>query len=369
MTEPNEIMAASRIVVLAVLLHVLSLPAEAQRWEVGLAGARVDAGSAGTGSSGSIVSLLEWRKRSVFASVNAGVTAFAAGGWSSQGSADASYFISSPGSHLAGEFVVALEGTHRSSDFRTSAVRIEPRLHVMESRRGAWLGGAFAAGRTTGDIANSGIGPSAGAWVRRGTVRGAVTFTPLYVDDAWYPEVDGYLAITAGPIDAVGYAGWRGADDLSSQWRGAWGGAAASWWFGPRSAVTVAGGSFPADLLQNLAAASYVSIGIRLTNYRPAVPILRPIGRPVYERESEGRLRLQFRVPDATSVAVAGDWTDWHQVPMERASGDTWELVMTVPPGVHRFNLVVDGERWIVPPDVPRVSDGFGGTAGLLVVP
>jgi hypothetical protein len=41
---------------------------------------------------------------------------------------------------------------------------------------------------------------------------------------------------------------------------------------------------------------------------------------------------------------------------------------VALPPGVYRFNLIVDGERWIVPEGVTAVDDGYGGKTCLLVV-
>jgi hypothetical protein len=364
-------MTASRVCVLAVVCQcALVTSGAAQRWEVSVSGARVSVDTAAAVSSGSVASAFEWRGRSVFMAATGGISAFDVGDWSAQVSADASYFVTRSGvtNGLAGELIAAAAGAHHSSGYQTAAGRVEPRAHFVFGRAGGWLGATATAGWNSVDASMvHGIGPTGGAWIRRGPVRGLATYSLLRLDGAWFSEINSYIAITAGPIDAVGYLGGRGPSAVRGA--GGWAGLTASWWVTPRAAVTLAGGSYAPDLLQGLSGGSYLTVGFRLASFRPTIPVLRPVGRPVYEREGEGRIRLRFHIPDATTVAVAGDWTDWQRVPMQPVGDGTWELVMTVSSGVHRFNLVVDGERWIVPEGVPVVGDGFGGQTGLLVVP
>jgi hypothetical protein len=74
-----------------------------------------------------------------------------------------------------------------------------------------------------------------------------------------------------------------------------------------------------------------------------------------------------FRVEDVSRVEVAGDWNGWVAEPLVR-SGGRWVMPAPLAPGVYRFNLRVDGERWIVPEEVPSIDDGFGGRVGLLII-
>jgi hypothetical protein len=55
-------------------------------------------------------------------------------------------------------------------------------------------------------------------------------------------------------------------------------------------------------------------------------------------------------------------------VPLTRVASRRWEAVLRLGPGAYRFSLIVDGERWVVPADVPELPDDFGGSVGLLVV-
>jgi 1,4-alpha-glucan branching enzyme len=86
---------------------------------------------------------------------------------------------------------------------------------------------------------------------------------------------------------------------------------------------------------------------------------------------SPAGVRFQVRLPDAASVAVAGDFNGWSVTsdPMTR-SGELWVRQMVLPPGEYAFMYVVDESSWITPPNAAEVvSDGFGGFNGKVVVP
>jgi hypothetical protein len=111
-----------------------------------------------------------------------------------------------------------------------------------------------------------------------------------------------------------------------------------------------------------------VTVGVRYTPRRsrpvpPEVPF--PL---VYSRDRADAGGIGFDVPEAREVSIAGDWNDWTPVPLARDGAGRWVLPAGVPPGVYRFNLLVDGDRWTVPDGVPQIDDGFGGTVGLLVI-
>lgn len=74
---------------------------------------------------------------------------------------------------------------------------------------------------------------------------------------------------------------------------------------------------------------------------------------------------VQFRLhaPDASTVGLAGSFTGWqpaHEL-YEVAPG-IWTVTLALPPGVHDYAFVIDGERWVADPYAPGVRDGFGGT-------
>jgi 1,4-alpha-glucan branching enzyme len=75
-----------------------------------------------------------------------------------------------------------------------------------------------------------------------------------------------------------------------------------------------------------------------------------------------------FRVPGARHVAIAGEWNEWAAAPLTARRDGRWEIVLPIRPGAYRFSLIVDGDRWTVPPGVPAMDDDFGGRVGLLVI-
>ena len=94
---------------------------------------------------------------------------------------------------------------------------------------------------------------------------------------------------------------------------------------------------------------------------------------PVYrlgQRTDGDRRMVEFRLrrPDAGKVQVAGGFSGWEPVPMQRTDG-TWTARVPIVPGVYHFGFRVDGE-WVVPERAPGiVSDDWGRENATLVVP
>jgi len=104
-------------------------------------------------------------------------------------------------------------------------------------------------------------------------------------------------------------------------------------------------------------------------------PLARPIlltpkngfwkGQWYMARKATTLKRQTFRItePDATSVLLVGDFTDWQQraIPMEKGSGGVWTASVKLPLGTHNYLFIVDGE-WCDDPECPmRVPNPFGG--------
>ena len=80
------------------------------------------------------------------------------------------------------------------------------------------------------------------------------------------------------------------------------------------------------------------------------------------------RLIVRVHLRDVSNAEIAGDFTDWKPVALERLHGGWWYTVLRVPPGIHRVQLRLDGGAWQSPPGLPRADDGPGGPSGTLVV-
>ncbi len=99
----------------------------------------------------------------------------------------------------------------------------------------------------------------------------------------------------------------------------------------------------------------------QLSTAAPVVEIAEPAGR--------GRkVRFQLPAGKADRVALAGDFTGWAPRTMKRA-GDLWVLELVIPPGLHHFVFLLDGDRWYVPDNAPGiVDDGWGRRNASVVV-
>jgi AMP-activated protein kinase-like protein len=93
-----------------------------------------------------------------------------------------------------------------------------------------------------------------------------------------------------------------------------------------------------------------------------------PITNAQLSRRMPGRVVqpvfMQFRLdaPRARKVELAGGFTGWKPtLSMTRAEPGIWTVVVPLPPGVHDYAFIVDGERWVPDPMAPAVADGFGG--------
>ncbi len=358
----------------AVFTAVLAVgqPAAAQRLQVDATGLRISFDTLPALTSATLSPSLEWQTSQWFISLNGGVAAFDDGDWSTQGRADLSLLLDPFGPLKPSriELVGFAAGTYHASKFRTASTRAEVRSHLLGRTVGAWLGASGATGwsSTDGQLV-TGAGPTAGVWVRYATARAAFVFSPQRIEGFWFPELNARASVVAGPFEAAGYAGWRGgAEGSNIPEATVWGGLTAALWVGKKLALQATAGSYPEDLLQALPSGTYLAAGVRIATARPAVPSIRPLGRPAYEK-IDGFGLLRFRIPEAQRVDLVGDWTGWEPVPMARAPDGSWILRVQLQPGVYRFNLIVNGQTWIVPDGVVAIDDGYGSKTGLLIVP
>jgi hypothetical protein len=161
-----------------------------------------------------------------------------------------------------------------------------------------------------------------------------------------------------------------------------WGEVSATMWLGRRLAVVLGHGAYPVDLAQLAPGGRYSALSLRVATRPPALrdalarSIRTPtasIVRPVVatfdvKRNRNGTVRMRVRAPGAGSVEVVGDFTDWEPLALERTRGDSWEIVIPLASGTHRFNIRVDGGEWGVPPGIGSARDEFGGVVGLLLI-
>jgi len=132
----------------------------------------------------------------------------------------------------------------------------------------------------------------------------------------------------------------------------------------------------PVPPVAALAAAALVALVVWPSERPPAPPTDSSAVRPasLTTPETGGPqvyVELSLRAGDASSVAVAGDFTDWRPtVQLRDPDGDgVWTALVPVGPGVHQYMFVVDGSRWVTDPDASRyVDDGFGHRNAVLAI-
>jgi len=77
---------------------------------------------------------------------------------------------------------------------------------------------------------------------------------------------------------------------------------------------------------------------------------------------------IRLEPGERDSVAIAGDWNGWAATPLARVGPTVWEIVLALRPGAYHYTVVLDGETWTIPSDVPSVPDGMGSRVAVLTV-
>lgn len=353
-------------------LAATTAEAQSPRWETTMTGTRVQFDSVSTLNAPSLSGLVDWRRPELLARITGGVTAFQNAGWSAHGAGDVSRWIAPAGTggpiHL--EFAGSASGSRHSSGVDTYILRGDARVHASIRSVGTWIGAGLAHTRSSFDSAAvRGVVPNAGVWSRIGEVRLTLTYQAPQVLDRTYHEGTTSVAYSGDRLDVSAVAGWRRAPSGTTLPDETWAGLSAVAWLSETAALVVSGGRYGPDVLQGLPGGEYVSVGFRLTRQRVRPVLESSAGAPLLFSESNAaRGTIAFRLTDAETVEVAGDWNEWTPEPMNRTRDGRWILPAGLQPGIYRFNLRVNGLQWVVPDGVPSSDDGFGGEVGILII-
>jgi hypothetical protein len=128
----------------------------------------------------------------------------------------------------------------------------------------------------------------------------------------------------------------------------------------------------PAPIRVSPLAAGIVAAGVVLALVLPGRGAVQTDSAPVAGGAVEV-VYVQFllEAPMATSVAVAGDFTDWQPTfTLEDLDGDgVWSGRIPVRPGVHGYMFLVDETEWTTDPNAGRYQDdGFGNRNAVLAI-
>ena len=143
----------------------------------------------------------------------------------------------------------------------------------------------------------------------------------------------------------------------------------ASVWFTPRTAFVVTAGRTLTDFVRGTPRTTWVGASIRFSpsphvSLARRAPPDRSLPRLTVTRINAERVDLEIAVPNATSVELMADFTDWQPISLERAGG-TWRVGRAIAPGLHRVSLRIDGGEWTAPSNLPRGE----ASLGLVTVP
>lgn len=323
---------------------------------------------------------VDWPRSSVAAS---GTYSHFSGGWSSQGAVSASTFTP-PAGLVVGELAGSAGGSVHADDSRTGELLAMGRLHAMGATRGAWIGAGV--GRSwDGALWRNVLASEAGAWLNRSGLSVVGSVAPMRVDDT-IKYVDSQLSsrwvsprLELGA--SVGVRGGAHVPAIGGTGNG-WGSVAVVAWLVPQVGLVLDAGTYPVDLTQGFPGGRFATVSVRLrTRPQHESPVSgtddpahsKAVSsftfQPDANRAGGGTGSIHVRAPGARTVEVMGDITSWRPVAMRQVGDGSWLLTVSAGSGAHQLNVRVDGGAWAVPPGLPVVTDEFGGSFGLLVVP
>ena len=302
--------------------------------------------------------------------------------WAAQGTVDAGTTLPRIGA-LRPDLSLSAAGFSQSSRTDLNVLALaRSRLHYTGPNAGVW-GGVGGGIGDDGD-ASRGIGfGDIGAWIAAGRASLAGTVLPTTVgSDEQYldAELAGRAAWTRFEVIAgAGRRWWSSGDEREDE---SWASLALEMRVVQRVAFTAAVGSFPTDPARGFRDGDYLQFGVRVgpprnvaldawalrEAYRMRPPLVAPVVTGFEVRTSLAMRVLRIAAPAASTIEIAGDFTDWEPMPLVRGADGAWQFERVIGAGTHRFNVRVNAGAWGVPPGVPTMHDDFGGVVALLIL-
>lgn len=295
-----------------------------------------------------------------------------------------------------GELGLGLGASDYASIAHFSHGIVDARVHLMDQVRGGWLATSFGQ-------SSFGAGPrpvavvAIGGWLLRADAAVFASFDRSFVGDTAYSDLRSSARLQRGVVLLEGTLGARILSDGAG--RGVYGEASATVPLGGNTALIVAGGRYPTDVITGSIAGSYLSAGFRLGasggGIRKPLPAARP--RPAIPHSSSGAdgsrgpllppaearlevapgrstddpVKLTLYAAGARVVEISGDFTDWKPMELRRSltNGEAWEGMFRMTRGIHRINVRRDGGPWTAPAGTTRSADDFDGEVGVFLLP
>ena len=353
----------------ALLVAVITLPALAAaqtEMSVGL-GVGTVRYTAGAGFGTAVLSpTVRYASATLAADVAGAVASLPRGVWAGQGLTGLSV-ITPPIHTLRFAAELAVGGTTRSDSGSTAAAHAVAELSRSFPTWGLGIGAGPSTGVIAGDLPVTALHTRARMWWRPESGPGApelqLSVEPTRFPDGWFTDASLTGTVERGRAIVSVWVAGRMSPAFPAEGAG---GASAQFFATPRVSLELSGGSYLPDPYQGFPQVGFVSVGVRLhrsarapqVRFAPLVPGVRGDSAVV-----------RFRMAGARSVAIAGDWNSWEQVPLRPLGDEVWEGVLRLRRGLYHFNLLVDGSDWVVPNGVATVPDGMGGMVAVLIVP
>ncbi len=262
------------------------------------------------------------------------------------------------------------------------------RQHYVLENGGAW-GGATAATTLRGTRWNAASAFDLGGWSRFGFLYGSLSLSRLYATDALLFETAGLLLenesgpfefqdaqlvlqLRGGPHDITASLTRRqtiaGAEFSQNALYGS-----ATLQLTDRVALIGGAGRQLADPVRGLPQADIITASLRVSLGPKPLPVMQRstiADATVEPLAGGGGGELVVRVFSAEwlEVEVAGDFSEWRPVPMER-EGSYWVARIRLRSGKYHIGVRTNQGPWRAPRNLARVRDDFGGESGLIVVP
>ncbi len=287
--------------------------------------------------------------------------------WSSQGRADL-WAATAPLAHgvrLGAEGIVA--GTTRTDSGWTAAAHGLAEVLWSAPEWGIGVGAGPSAGWSP-DTSVAALHTRARLWWRPGgATNWQLSLEPTRFQGAWFTDATAGVTVERGSAIVSLSASVRHPSDYGSDPVGS---AFLQFSVSPSVSLELGGGKYLSDPYQGLPPARFLTLGVRLHGApRPRQDAPAAKWTPLVPEARGDSLVVRFRMAQARSVAIAGDWDAWRPRALRPVGDDVWEGSLALRRGLYHFNLLVDGAEWVVPNGVATVPDGLGGMVGVLVVP
>ena len=357
------------IVTLLVAASMHAAPAAAQvDGSVGV-GAGTVRYPGGTSFGSAILSpSVRYSSEALVADLSSSIASLPGGEWAGLGLADLSALTtpSTGGRQLGVEAIFA--GTTRTGAGPTAAAHAVGELRWSAATWGAELAAGPSTGLISGALPVTAFHTRARLWWRPS---GGVTspnvqlgVEPTHFPDGWFTDASAGATFERGRAVV---SLWTVARLSSTYTSSAAGSVYLQVFVRPRVSLEVGGGSSLSDPYQGLPRAGFITLAVRFHKSPRPSPVAK--WAPVVPEPRGDSLVVRFRMPDARTVAIAGDWNAWQPAPLRPLGDDVWEGTLVLRRGLYHFNLQVDGSEWVVPNGVATVPDGLGGMVAVLVVP